>query len=114
VRNRGIGNPGPEILILNYRLPDYEVTRLVMPRKRVRSLRCPTCKKIVLRDEPDFPFCSDRCRLIDLGKWASGAYVISSPISDPENANLEYSPDGEYREPGPTGESDDAGHKRRH
>ena len=29
-----------------------------------------------------FPFCSDRCRLIDLGKWASGAYVISSPVQD--------------------------------
>ena len=54
-----------------------------MPRK-VRSLRCPTCRKIVLRDEPDFPFCSERCRLIDLGKWASGGYVISTPITDPE------------------------------
>ena len=52
-----------------------------MPRK-VRSLRCPTCRKIVLRGEPDFPFCSERCRLIDLGKWASGGYVISSPIQE--------------------------------
>jgi endogenous inhibitor of DNA gyrase (YacG/DUF329 family) len=32
--------------------------------------------------DPEFPFCSDRCRLIDLGKWASGAYVISSPLTD--------------------------------
>ena len=32
----------------------------------------------------DFPFCSARCRLIDLGKWASGGYVISSPIHDPD------------------------------
>jgi endogenous inhibitor of DNA gyrase (YacG/DUF329 family) len=38
-----------------------------------------------LRDDPDFPFCSERCRLIDLGKWASAAYVISSPITDPED-----------------------------
>ena len=52
-----------------------------MPKKRVRSLRCPTCRKLVLRDEPDFPFCSERCRLIDLGKWASGGYVISTPIN---------------------------------
>ena len=52
-----------------------------MPRKRVRSLRCPTCRKLVLRDDPEFPFCSERCRLIDLGKWASGAYVISTPIN---------------------------------
>ncbi len=56
-----------------------------MPKKKVVSLRCPTCSKLVLRDEPDFPFCSDRCRLIDLGKWASGGYVISSPITDPED-----------------------------
>ena len=56
-----------------------------MAPKNVRSLRCPTCSKIVLREEADFPFCSERCRLIDLGKWASGGYVISSPITDPED-----------------------------
>ena len=56
----------------------------IMPKKRLASLRCPTCRKIVLRTEPDFPFCSERCRLIDLGKWASGGYVISTPITDPE------------------------------
>ncbi len=48
------------------------------------ALRCPICGTLVLRDDPDLPFCSDRCRVIDLGKWASGAYRISSPILDPE------------------------------
>ena len=38
----------------------------------------------MLAGSEDFPFCSDRCRLIDLGKWASGDYVISSPIHDPD------------------------------
>lgn len=38
----------------------------------------------MLRENESFPFCSDRCRLIDLGKWASGGYVISTPITDPE------------------------------
>jgi endogenous inhibitor of DNA gyrase (YacG/DUF329 family) len=38
----------------------------------------------VLLDGEDTPFCSDRCRRIDLGKWASGAYKISSPILDPD------------------------------
>ena len=51
-----------------------------MPKKRVSGLRCPTCRKIVLRSEPEFPFCSERCRLIDLGEWASEGYVIPSPI----------------------------------
>ena len=58
---------------------------LELPRKKKSlSLRCPTCKAIVLRSDEHFPFCSDRCRLIDLGKWASGAYRISSPVLDPE------------------------------
>ena len=52
--------------------------------KKLKTLRCPTCRTIVLAKSEDFPFCSDRCRLIDLGKWASGGYVISSPIHDPE------------------------------
>jgi endogenous inhibitor of DNA gyrase (YacG/DUF329 family) len=38
----------------------------------------------VLRTNEDFPFCSERCRVIDLGKWASGGYVISTKINDPE------------------------------
>ncbi len=53
-----------------------------MPRKRTLKLRCPICKKAVKNSDPDFPFCSDRCRTIDLGKWASGAYVIPSPVTD--------------------------------
>ena len=55
-----------------------------MSRKRIRSLRCPVCRKIVLRAEAEFPFCSQRCRLIDLGKWASGGYVVSTPITNPD------------------------------
>ena len=39
---------------------------------------------LVRAGDEDFPFCSDRCRKIDLGKWASGAYKISSPVIDPD------------------------------
>ena len=53
-------------------------------KKSAKLLRCPTCAELVLFDGEDFPFCSDRCRKIDLGKWASGVYKISSPILDPE------------------------------
>jgi uncharacterized protein len=53
-----------------------------MPRQRIVKLRCPICKKAVKSTDADFPFCSDRCRTIDLGKWASGAYVIASPVTD--------------------------------
>ena len=50
----------------------------------VKLLHCPTCGTLVRAADVDFPFCSDRCRKIDLGKWASGGYKISSPILDPE------------------------------
>jgi hypothetical protein len=53
-----------------------------MARKRTLILRCPICKKPVKSEDAEFPFCGDRCRRIDLGKWASGAYVIASPVDD--------------------------------
>ena len=57
-----------------------------MPRKSSIKLRCPICRKPTKTADADFPFCSDRCRLIDLGKWASGGYVISSPVTDADEA----------------------------
>ena len=51
---------------------------------KIKALHCPTCKKLVAAKDEDFPFCSDRCRRIDLGKWAMGVYKISSPVMDPE------------------------------
>jgi uncharacterized protein len=57
-----------------------------MGSKHSIKLRCPICKKPAKAGDADFPFCSERCRLIDLGKWATGAYVISSPVDDAEEA----------------------------
>ncbi len=62
-----------------------------MPSKRSIKLKCPICKQPVEVAAPDFPFCSERCRLIDLGRWASGAYVISSPITDTTDV-MEHNP----------------------
>jgi endogenous inhibitor of DNA gyrase (YacG/DUF329 family) len=64
-----------------------------MPRKRTPELRCPICKKVVKSGDTEFPFCSDRCRTIDLGKWASGAYVIPSPGTDVEEQIRESTPE---------------------
>jgi endogenous inhibitor of DNA gyrase (YacG/DUF329 family) len=47
-----------------------------------RSIPCPICKKPVFLGEPEFPFCSERCRLIDLGNWSSEEYRISEPLKD--------------------------------
>jgi len=47
---------------------------------------CPICDSPVTADCKTFPFCSDRCQKIDLGKWLDGKYTISRPI---EQSDLE-------------------------
>ena len=49
-----------------------------------RIVHCPTCDKDVAwsADSPERPFCSERCRLIDLGEWASEGYRIPERGSD--------------------------------
>jgi len=49
--------------------------------------RCPTCKGRIKAPESQdadsarfFPFCCERCRLIDLGAWLDGAYKISTSV----------------------------------
>jgi endogenous inhibitor of DNA gyrase (YacG/DUF329 family) len=43
-------------------------------------VRCPICDRVMLgtstAEWPEFPFCSARCRLIDLGRWLGQGYVI--------------------------------------
>lgn len=44
---------------------------------------CPICHNPTDSEyNSDFPFCSERCRLLDLGNWASEKYRISSPVFD--------------------------------
>jgi len=45
-------------------------------------MKCPICKKEVQASDPEAPFCSERCRVIDLGNWASEKYVISTPAPE--------------------------------
>jgi uncharacterized protein len=47
---------------------------------------CPICKAAVTEDNKTFPFCSDRCQKVDLGKWFDGKYTISRPV---EQSDLE-------------------------
>jgi endogenous inhibitor of DNA gyrase (YacG/DUF329 family) len=60
------------------------------------QVRCPICDKQFqiekLQDLPSFPFCSDRCRLIDLGRWIDGDYAIPGsqpPLPTSEDADAE-------------------------
>jgi endogenous inhibitor of DNA gyrase (YacG/DUF329 family) len=52
-----------------------------------KVVQCPRCGKPILWDEshPWRPFCSERCRLIDLGNWATEKYRIKAEDQrDPE------------------------------
>lgn len=51
-------------------------------------MQCPICKKKVAKDAPEMPFCSERCRLVDLGNWASEKYKIGSSAA-PQSPNEE-------------------------
>ncbi len=54
----------------------------------VKIVACPTCgQPVEWKAENTFrPFCSKRCKLIDLGEWASEGYCV--PAEEPPNADL--------------------------
>lgn len=50
-----------------------------MSEQTVKRFTCPTCKaptKYDIVQFPHFPFCTDRCKLIDLGAWANEEHKI--------------------------------------
>jgi uncharacterized protein len=62
-----------------------------MTTPKVLTVKCPTCSTPVTWNEkfPERPFCSERCKLIDLGAWASESYTIpvqESAVDWPEDS----------------------------
>lgn len=45
-------------------------------------MKCPVCRRALAAERPFAPFCSERCRLADLGSWLDGAYRIGAPLSE--------------------------------
>ncbi len=60
-----------------------------MPKKHI----CPTCRKPFSSNQPEslpyFPFCSQRCQLIDLGQWFDGGYAIPSDTPSQQTQDQE-------------------------
>lgn len=61
---------------------------------QMKNITCPHCGKenTWLADNPFKPFCSERCKLIDLGKWADETHRIpgraaEDPASEQENSD---------------------------
>lgn len=59
-------------------------------------MNCPICKREIVPPAdgapPSHPFCSDRCKLIDLGRWLDGRYQV--PVVDTDESH-----DGEIDNP---------------
>ncbi|HEU4931136.1 MAG TPA: DNA gyrase inhibitor YacG [Pyrinomonadaceae bacterium] len=51
-------------------------------------MKCPTCRKQVeWKDNPFRPFCTERCQLVDLGRWVEGEYRVPGEAV-PQDQNL--------------------------
>jgi endogenous inhibitor of DNA gyrase (YacG/DUF329 family) len=52
------------------------------------QVRCPICGKVAeiagIGDLPTFPFCSERCQLIDLGRWIDEGYAVPDDVPPPD------------------------------
>ncbi|HVA01707.1 MAG TPA: DNA gyrase inhibitor YacG [Terriglobia bacterium] len=58
-------------------------------------MRCPICKKETrFEGNPYRPFCSERCKLLDLGNWLEGRYRVPDTSGVKENGRMENSTEG--------------------
>ena len=61
------------------------------------TMKCPTCnKQTEYAGNPYRPFCGERCKLIDLGKWLGGEHRISEPLRPEHFQGYEELPPGEH------------------
>jgi endogenous inhibitor of DNA gyrase (YacG/DUF329 family) len=65
--------------------------------------KCPSCGRVIEATplDPFRPFCSERCRMADLGKWLDGAYRISAPVTE-EDLDQGLLPDNTDGDPKPS------------
>jgi len=60
---------------------------------------CPICRHVLTvkhrKNAPFRPFCSERCKAVDLGKWLDGTYRISEPLNSEDVENLTDSGDND-------------------
>ena len=61
-------------------------------------MRCPMCgKPVSWKGNPNRPFCSERCKLLDLDNWLSGRYRIGASSVSDDQSPAEERPDPERR-----------------
>lgn len=70
-------------------------------------MKCPICdRETIWKDNPFRPFCSERCRVIDLANWADESYAVPAETAPADDERLERAasePDGSRVDRGSTG-----------
>jgi tRNA threonylcarbamoyladenosine biosynthesis protein TsaE len=81
------------VVALGHVGPDQRSVAITAPPELLDALEavdghrlktCPGCGEPVEADGEHFPFCSQRCRLVDLGRWFQGTYRVSRPLWEPD------------------------------
>lgn len=62
-------------------MTDDQTPRMAKVEPLRKALPCPECKRASVREH--YPFCSDRCRNLDLSRWLKGSYAI--PVAEDES-----------------------------
>ena len=70
----------------------------------MKTPRCPVCNKKIPFDKdskeepqrpPHFPFCSERCKMVDLGRWFDHRYTISRELNPIDDDSTDLLPEAE-------------------
>jgi|GEM_PF-727551 len=73
---------------------------------RLHAFKCPICKAVAGLPgvNRSFPFCSERCRYVDLGRWVDGRYAVNA-----RTGKLDLVEPSDDASPGMVEKSDDLG-----
>lgn len=76
-------------------MPDHDIPAPKAPAARI--VPCPTCggDSLFAPGNPFRPFCSERCKNVDLGAWASESYRVAAappPEGDEDEIGLDLTP----------------------
>jgi len=75
------------------------------PKETGQTFPCPICGKPAVVGSKEFPFCRERCRLVDLGNWLKEEYHVSRPLALSKGQDV--APEDEDEAKPPVGDSDE-------
>ena len=76
---------------------EWGAERWLVAMQKGTKIKCPTCKRVGDWFAGAYgPFCSHRCKLIDLGKWFGEEHAVSDPLKPEDLEKFAELPPGEH------------------